>query len=43
MELHLEVDERLTVREAHAVVSEFEENLRRAAPEVAQSELARAG
>ncbi len=35
MELHLEVDERLTVREAHDVVSGFEEDLRRAAPEVA--------
>lgn len=34
MELHLEVDEQLTVREAHDLVSEFEEDLRRAAPEV---------
>ncbi len=35
LELHLEVDEHLTVREAHDVVSEFEEDLCRAAPEVA--------
>jgi divalent metal cation (Fe/Co/Zn/Cd) transporter len=32
MELHLEVDETLTVREAHAVVTEFEGELRAAAP-----------
>jgi cation diffusion facilitator family transporter len=35
MELHLEVDEKLTVREAHDVVTEFEEELRAAGPEVA--------
>ena len=34
MELHLEVDERLTVRQAHEVVTEFERELHAASPEV---------
>lgn len=36
MELHLEVDERLSVREAHDVVDAFEAELREAAPDVAE-------
>lgn len=35
MELHLEADERLTVREAHDLADAFERELRAAAPEVA--------
>ncbi len=35
MELHLEVDERLSVREAHDLVSEFEGELRAASPGLA--------
>lgn len=34
MELHLEVDERLSLREAHDVVTEFERDLRDAAPDL---------